>query len=228
MASRIQSNSSGANIGFEQRLWETADKMCGYMDPSEYKHVMLGLIFLKYISDAFEEKFNELALEDRTDPEDRDEYLAENVFWVPKSVRWNHVKANARSANIGDDLPAPEPGEFYVYVIKCSNDSLYIGQTDNIPRRWKEHLSGQGADWMKKYPPVYIPHYETFSSRKEAVARKKELETTSGRRWLKEQVKNGSARPAGSVPFEEKMQALTNQLAEQMAKSKDLDAEICK
>ncbi|MCB1650706.1 MAG: SAM-dependent DNA methyltransferase [Alphaproteobacteria bacterium] len=101
MSSQTQPKSSGANIGFEQQLWAAADKMRGHMDPSEYKHVALGLIFLKYISDAFEEKFNELNDEPGADPEDRDEYLAENVFWVPKGARWNNIKANARSANIG-------------------------------------------------------------------------------------------------------------------------------
>jgi len=75
--------------------------MRGHMDPSEYKHITLGLIFLKYISNTFEEKFQKLSAEGGADHEDRDEYLAENVFWVPKNARWDNVKANARSANIG-------------------------------------------------------------------------------------------------------------------------------
>ena len=95
-------NASGANLGFEQTLWAAADKLRGHVDPSEYKHVVLGLIFLKYISDAFEEKHNELTLLVQ-DPkselyiaeeaeryqaiEDRDEYKAENVFWVPETAR---------------------------------------------------------------------------------------------------------------------------------------------
>ena len=101
MASVVKNKTNGANIGFEQQLWATADKMRSHMDPSEYKHVTLGLIFLKYISDAFEGKFQELSDENGADPEDRDEYLAENIFWVPKNARWDNVKANARSANIG-------------------------------------------------------------------------------------------------------------------------------
>lgn len=100
MASQSQ-KTTGATIGFEQQLWAAADKMRGHMDPSEYKHVTLGLIFLKYISDAFEEKFKALSAEKGADPEDRDEYLAENVFWVPKTARWDNVRSNARSANIG-------------------------------------------------------------------------------------------------------------------------------
>lgn len=94
-------STSGANIGFEQQLWAAADKMRGHMDPGEYKHVALGLIFLKYISDAFKEKYNKLKNEEGADPEDRDEYLAENVFWVPKLARWDNIECNARSVKIG-------------------------------------------------------------------------------------------------------------------------------
>lgn len=76
-----------ANIGFEETLWKAADKLRGSMDASEYKHVVLGLVFLKYISDKFETKFNELVKEEAGFEEDRDEYLAENIFWVPKQAR---------------------------------------------------------------------------------------------------------------------------------------------
>src|SRR5690625_3267470 len=75
-----------AKIGFEETLWKAADKLRGSMDASEYKHVALGLIFLKYVSDAFEELYEELKEEEWADPEDKDEYLAENVFWVPKKA----------------------------------------------------------------------------------------------------------------------------------------------
>ncbi|MCA3011558.1 MAG: SAM-dependent DNA methyltransferase [Myxococcaceae bacterium] len=95
--------SSDAVVGFEEKLWQMADKLRNNMDAAEYKHVVLGLIFLKYISDAFEEK--RLALEaDRkngADPEDEDEYRAENIFWVPKEARWAHLQANAKQATIG-------------------------------------------------------------------------------------------------------------------------------
>ncbi len=79
----------------EKTLWATADKMRGHMDPSEYKHVVLGLIFLKYISDAFEEQRHKLEGEQGADLEDRDEYLAYNVFWVPAEARWPHLQASA-------------------------------------------------------------------------------------------------------------------------------------
>src|ERR1700694_801403 len=73
-------NNNGANLGFEQKLWQTADKLRGNMDAADYKNVVLGLIFLKYISDAFQERYDALKKEPHADPEDRDEYTADNVF----------------------------------------------------------------------------------------------------------------------------------------------------
>jgi type I restriction enzyme M protein len=89
------------NIGFEETLWKSADKLRGSMDSGEYKHVVLGLIFLKYISDKFETKYNELVDEDKGFEEDRDEYEAENIFWVPKEARWDYIKDNAKDNKIG-------------------------------------------------------------------------------------------------------------------------------
>ena len=89
------------NIGFEETLWKAADKLRGSMDASEYKHVVLGLIFLKYISDKFETKFNALVEEGAGFEEDRDEYEAENIFWVPKEARWTFIKDNAKDSKIG-------------------------------------------------------------------------------------------------------------------------------
>lgn len=92
---------SSVTVGFEAQLWAAADKMRGHMDPSEYKHVTLGLIFLKYISDAFEEKYSALNKEKNANPEDRDEYLADNVFWVPKKARWKYIQSQAKTPQIG-------------------------------------------------------------------------------------------------------------------------------
>ena len=92
-----------AGLGFEQTLWAAADKLRGHLDAAEYKHVVLRMIFLKYISDAFQEQYDQLAARQETeytDPEDRDEYLAQNVFWVPKEARWSRLQANAKSAQI--------------------------------------------------------------------------------------------------------------------------------
>jgi type I restriction enzyme M protein len=100
-ASADKSPQSGAVIGFEQQLWAAADKLRGSMDPGEYKHVVLGLLFLKYISDAFEARRQQLEAEEGSDPEDRDEYLAANVFWVPRTARWSELKKAAKQPSIG-------------------------------------------------------------------------------------------------------------------------------
>ena len=99
-----QANNNGANLGLEAQLWAAADKLRGNMEPSDYKHVALGLIFLKYISDAFEAKRAALLTEELADPEDSEEYLAENVFWVPKAARWSHLQARAKQTTIGKDI----------------------------------------------------------------------------------------------------------------------------
>jgi type I restriction enzyme M protein len=98
-----QKKGNGANIGYEAELWKAADALRGSMDAAEYKHVVLGLIFLKYISDAFEEQHTRLEAEraQGADPEDPDEYRAKNIFWVPKETRWSHLKANAPQPTIG-------------------------------------------------------------------------------------------------------------------------------
>lgn len=96
-------NDSTANLGFEAKLWASADALRNNMDAAEYKHVVLGLIFLKYISDAFEEHRAKLEAEraQGADPEDADEYRAVNIFWVPKEARWAHLQANAKQPTIG-------------------------------------------------------------------------------------------------------------------------------
>lgn len=99
MTTKAQSN--GATVGFEEKLWAAADKMRGHLDPAEYKHVALGLIFLKYISDAFEELHARLSRQTDADPEDRDEYIAENIFWVPPPARWSYLQDNAKQPTIG-------------------------------------------------------------------------------------------------------------------------------
>jgi type I restriction enzyme M protein len=93
-----------ANGRIEPVLWAAADKLRGNLDAAEYKHVVLGLIFLKYVSDAFEEKHAALAKEKGADPEDRDEYLAENIFWVPKESRWSYLLGRAKLPSVGKDL----------------------------------------------------------------------------------------------------------------------------
>ncbi len=105
MARQAKKNGSTANIGFEEKLWQAADKLRNNMDAAEYKHVVLGLIFLKYISDTFEEHHAKLMAGKGdykgADPEDQDEYRAENVFWVPPAARWAYLQNSAKQATIG-------------------------------------------------------------------------------------------------------------------------------
>ena len=102
-ANRQGKAGTGANLGFEQTLWLAADKLRNNLDAAEYKHVVLGLIFLKYISDAFAEQHAKLCAQqdEGADPEDPDEYRAANVFWVPQEARWAHLQAKAKQPTIG-------------------------------------------------------------------------------------------------------------------------------
>jgi type I restriction enzyme M protein len=102
---KAPNNDTTANLGFEAKLWLTADKLRNNMDAAEYKRVVLGLIFLKYISDTFEEHRAKLLAGEGdyegANPEDPDEYKAENVFWVPAEARWPHLQSNAKQPTIG-------------------------------------------------------------------------------------------------------------------------------
>ena len=96
-----QKSNDGANLGFEAKLFLTADKLRGSMDASEYKHVALGLVFLKYISESFSTVFEKLKADEYADEEDAEEYIAERTFWVPKEARWDYLQANAKQPTIG-------------------------------------------------------------------------------------------------------------------------------
>ena len=111
MPPRSKKGNTAEPLGFEDVLWKAADKLRGSMDSSEYKHVVLGLIFLKYVEDAFEERRSTLRTEleadgitgDQADEllESRDEYTAEGVFWVPPEARWGYLRENAKQPGIG-------------------------------------------------------------------------------------------------------------------------------
>ena len=90
-----------ADIGFEKEIWKAADLLRGNLDASEYKSVVLGLIFLKYISDRFEAKYNELVEEGDGFEEDKDEYTSENIFFVPQEARWAVVAEAAHTPEVG-------------------------------------------------------------------------------------------------------------------------------
>ena len=117
------------NIGFEEKLWQAADRLRSNMDAAEYKHVVWGLIFLKYVSDSFEEKYQQLLAEGYGDEEDRDEYLAENIFYVPKDARWSEIKNHATSTDIGNAIDQA------MDAIEKENDSLKGVLTKNYSRQ---------------------------------------------------------------------------------------------
>ena len=94
-------NINTADIGFEKEIWKAADLLRGNLDASEYKSVVLGLIFLKYLSDRFEAKYNELLAEGEGFEEDKDEYTSENIFYVPQDARWSVIAAAAHTSEIG-------------------------------------------------------------------------------------------------------------------------------
>jgi type I restriction enzyme M protein len=102
----------------KEDLWAMADKLRNNMDAAEYKHVCLGLIFLKYISDTFVKAFNEILQDEYADPEDKDEYAAKNVFWVPADVRWDSIKAKAKTPEIGQVI------DNAMYTIEKENFTL--------------------------------------------------------------------------------------------------------
>ena len=90
-----------SDLGFEADLFRAADRLRGNLELSEYKHVVLGLVFLKYISEAFEGYHAKLAGDEYANPEDPEEYLAENIFWVPQEAIWSNLRNRARDPNIG-------------------------------------------------------------------------------------------------------------------------------
>ncbi len=96
-------NGKEPELDFEEKLWASANKLRKNMDPAIYKHIVLGLIFLKYVSDAFEERYQQLLSEkdQGANPEDKDEYLGNNIFWIPKIARWNKIQTAAKSPTIG-------------------------------------------------------------------------------------------------------------------------------
>ncbi|HEX9784143.1 MAG TPA: GIY-YIG nuclease family protein, partial [Opitutaceae bacterium] len=98
---------------------------------------------------------------------------------------------------VNPPLPAPSPGRFFVYAIECSDGSHYIGQTQDLRKRWKEHVEGRAAEWTAAHPAVRLAHYEEFESREAAVQREKYLRTGFGRKWLKDTIASGRARQAG-------------------------------
>ena len=131
----------GATTGYEAELWAMADALRGSMDAVEYKHVVLGLVFLKYISDALEKRHATVLAEWGEEvAEDRDEYLAENIFWVPPEARWANLKAQAHQTTIGQLVDAHATGN--ENRGKARGDTSICGQKSNYTTctlKQKEH-----------------------------------------------------------------------------------------
>lgn len=119
MEGRLNLVTKSKELSIEDKLWKAADALRGSMDASEYRNVVLGLIFLKYVSDSFEMRYEELLKSDYPeDAEDPDMYLSENIFWVPKEARWKLIQQSAKTPQIGEII------DNAMDEIEKSNDSL--------------------------------------------------------------------------------------------------------
>jgi len=207
-----EASGNGATLGYEAELWRMADALRGGMDAAEYKHVVLGLIFLKYISDAFAELHARLESEraQGADPEDPDEYRGADppVFWVPPEARWPHLKAQARRATIGQLVDDAMEG------IERDNPVLkgVLPKDYARPALDKQRL-GQLIDLVSN-----IKVGDAASRSKDVLGRVYE--------YFLSQFASAEAQEDDGEPFEEKMARLVATLREQQAEAVRLDAAI--
>lgn len=169
-------------LGFETKLWAMADKLRSNMDAAEYKHVVLGLIFLKFISDKFNAKYEDLKARqdtDFTDPEERDEYVAENVFWVPKGARWQDIQDRATTAEIGqivDDamraIEAENPtleGVLPKNYARADLDKRLLGEVINLVGKVElvaKEARHQGNDLLGRTYEYFIGQFAAAEGKK--------------------------------------------------------------
>lgn len=141
----------------EKQLWKTADKLRKNIDAAEYKHIVLGLIFLKYISDAFEELYATLKAEEASgaDPEDKDEYKAENVFFVPQDARWSYLQSKAKQ---------PEIGKFVDEAHKDLKADYIIANPPFNVSDWGGDLMRTDGRWQYGTPPADTLAYPTMKT----------------------------------------------------------------
>ncbi len=164
-------NTNTTSIGFEETIWRAADKLRGNLDAAEYKSVVLGLIFLKYISDKFEAKFNELSADEYADPEDKDEYAADSVFFVPAKARWEAISQAAHTPEIGkvidEALDAIEDENLSLKGVLPGNyarpelDKRRLGEVVDLFSNIKMLASGEEKDLLGR---VYEYCLQKFAS----------------------------------------------------------------
>lgn len=175
-------NNKTTALGFEAKLWAMADKLRSNMDAAEYKHVVLGLIFLKFISDKFNSKYEDLKARqetDFTDPEERDEYAAENVFWVPKGARWQDIQDRATTAEIGqivDDamraIEAENPtleGVLPKNYARADLDKRLLGEVINLVGKIElvaKETHHQGNDLLGRTYEYFIGQFAAAEGKK--------------------------------------------------------------
>jgi hypothetical protein len=163
-AANAQSSQSSENGAFEAKLWSAADALRNNMDAAEYKHVVLGLIFLKYISDAVEGKHAELDAQraQGADPEDPDEYRAQNIFWVPPEARWSYLKSMAPQPTIGQLI------DDAMTAIERDNASLKGVLPRTMPAQGSTRFgSGRSSIWSatsRSVPPRIVQRTSSVKS----------------------------------------------------------------
>lgn len=139
------------------------------------------------------------SLDPRVKPEDDNLFGISNLKEVEEYLRATKKKTDLERTELNKDLPAPRPGTYFVYVMLCDDESMYIGQTDNLERRWKEHVTGTAARHTKLHKPLRVIHYEELESRDDAVKREQDLKTGFGRKWIKREFEAGRTRQAGKT-----------------------------
>ncbi len=245
-AQGTSNQSTGATVGYEAELWKMADALRGSMDAAEYKHVVLGLIFLKYISDAFDEQHKKLEAEraQGADPEDPDEYRAHNIFWVPPEARWAHLKAQAKQPAIGQlvddamagierDNPALKgvlPKDYARPALDKTRLGQLIDLISNLDFRSDQpspqpagHPSPSGRGATGEGDPAALSYRDV-----PGFCRSVTLEEIRKHGWVltRGRYVGAEAQEDDGEPFEEKMQRLVAQLREQQAEAAKLDAAI--
>lgn len=160
----------------EDRIWDSANKLRGNLTASEYQNVVLGLVFLKYISDCFEKRYNELVAEGDGFEEDRDEYTAEHVFWVPQNARWKNIASKAHDPQIGQiiDRALEEIGKENPRLKKVMPnnysrpeiDKIRLGEVVEIFDNMDMHAQGEGIDLFGRVYEYCLQNFaaETQSS----------------------------------------------------------------